>query len=169
MAGRRSRYAQVDSSSLITGGIVVFDGTGLSCPGLNTIVIDDHGNLKLKGKVIQSGSVTHLKNVHKYALKETDTTILIDSQQGEVTLTLPKITGLNAYQEYVLKDSAGYASKCNIVVQTHSPIDKIEGGHAIRLRHDYGMVRLLTDGTQWLVMSEMTQRIDPVIIYTTSR
>lgn len=169
MPGRRSRFAQVDNASLITGGVVVFDGTGLACPGLNTMVIDDRGNLRLKGKIIQSDSVRHLKDVHEYAIRETDTTILVDSRQGEITLTLPEITSQNAYQSYVVKDAEGHASKCNIVVQTYSPLDKIEGGHAICLKHDYGMVKLLTNGSQWLVMSEMTQRIDPVILYTTSR
>lgn len=157
MAGRSSRFAQVDNSSLITGGVVVFDGSGLSCPGLNTATIDDKGNLNLKGKVVQANPVTHVKDVHEYKIKDTDSTILVDSQQGEVTLTLPEINSHNAYQEYTIKDSGGVASKCSIIVQTASEQDMIQTGCLLKITHDYGIVKLLTDGSQWLIMSEVTQ------------
>jgi len=157
MAGRRSRFLGNQLGGLSAGDLVVFDGQSFSSANRKTPSIDAEGNLKVKGKIVQTDSIAHVKDVHSHHIKNSEATILVDSTQGKVTLTLPKITSLNAYQEFVIKDSGGKASKCPIVVETESPQDMIQSGHSFTITHDYGMVKLLTDGSKWLVMSEVTQ------------
>jgi hypothetical protein len=93
----------------------------------------------------------------------------VDTRQGKIVLTLPAIQDVDPYIEYTIKDSGGVASKNAIIIQSASHQDMIEGGRALGIRYDYGMFKLLTNGSQWLVMSEMTQRTDPVTLYTSSR
>jgi len=159
MPGRRDRYLEVAKEALVKDGLLRFDGTGLSCPAQNTPTLDEEGNLTLRGKLKQNspGGVVTVVDKHQYKIRPQNLMTFVNTRQGAIVLTLPALQDVDPYIEYTIKDSGGSASKSFITVQSASDQDKIQTGQSLKINHDYGMVKLLSDGSQWLIMSEVTQ------------
>ena len=157
MPKRYHKFMEVRQDGLVEGGLVRYDGIGLSSPSKNVPVLDDDGNLSIQGHLFQSNNVATVKNTHAYKMHASDTLVLADSKLGALTITLPPISEAQSNVEYSIKDSGGVASQCPITVQTASRQEMIQTGHSLKITHDYGMVKLLSDGSQWLIMSEITQ------------
>jgi len=154
---RPDKSLKVSRPSLVTNGLLRFDGTGLSCPAKNTPTLDAEGNLTINGRLNQRSSSVKVTDRHSHQMLPDYTLVLVDSSKGDVTLTLPAVHEAQLNTEYTIKDSGGRAAACPIVVQTASQRDMIQTGHSFKITRDYGMVKLLSDGSQWLIMSEVTQ------------
>ena len=148
---------KISRDSLVTNGLLRFDGQNLSCPPENAPTLDAQGNLTISGKLNQQSSVVHVSGRHEHSMSVEYTIVLVDSDKGAITITLPSIATAQRNVEYVIKDSGGRASKCPITVQTQSSQDMIQSGHSFKIDNDYGIVKLLSDGSKWLIMSEVTQ------------
>lgn len=154
---RSSKGLDISRASLVVNGLLRYDGKGLSCPTKNAPTLDSQGNLTINGRIKQQSSAVRISGRHEHTLSPEYTLILVDSDKGPITLTLPSVADALDEVEYVIKDSGGRASKCPITVQTASRGDMIQTGHSFEIDNDYGIVRLLCDGSKWLLMSEVTQ------------
>lgn len=86
-------------------------------------------------------------------LDDTNYYIICDSSTGVITLTLPAASAAfdtDSGREYVIKDD-GDASTNNITID-RAGSDTIDGDTSVVISADYGMVRLVSDGTNWFVV-----------------
>ena len=152
MTKRYHKFMEVQRDGLVEGGMVRFDGYGLSSPRKNAPLLDDDGNLSIQGKLLQSNHAVTIEKTHSHTMNADSTLVMANSKTGALTITLPPISQAQLHVEYSIKDS-----ECPITVQTASQQELIQTGHSFKITHDYGMVKLLSDGSQWLIMSEVTQ------------
>lgn len=153
MPGRKSRYLEIDPASIIDDGILRFNGRQASCPDTNAPTLSSDGTLTLHAPLRQANSVKKVAGVHDYVVQPLDTTLLVDSSWGPITITLPEIDANLAGREVTIKDGVGIASKQFITINTGSQIDLIEGSLTLTISANYGYYGLLCDGESWLVMS----------------
>ena len=156
MAGRKSRYLEVDRTQLVDNGLLRFDGLGLACPSTNVPTLDDLGSLTVYAPIRQPNGVTKVVGVHRYVVNATDSMLLVDGNHGPITIVLPEIKLPMLGLEVIIKDSAGTAAQQNITIEGGNPRDTIEGAASLIISTSYGLYKLLCDGESWLVTSKGT-------------
>jgi hypothetical protein len=97
------------------------------------------------------GFATHLvTKTSDYAATGQDHTILADSTNNTVLITLPTAATL-AGQEYLIKDWKGTANTHNITIATTSS-QTIDGASTSVINTAYGKVRVVSDGANWSII-----------------
>ena len=121
----------------------------LQVGGVSKFSVAKNGTVIAKGNFSESGSMTTgvTAKTANYTVTSSDHYVLMNSTGGARTITLPSSVGL-AGIEYILKDYAGTAATNNITITTTSS-QTIDGATTKVLNTAYGVLRVVSDGTNW--------------------
>ncbi len=98
----------------------------------------NNNGMKVKYKMI-SGSYQMLLNDFEVAFSSVAITPII-------TLPKPSIAGLG--KTYIIKDASGGAGSTTITINPNA-LETIDGAASVTISANYGVVQLITDGTNW--------------------
>jgi hypothetical protein len=122
----------------------------------NRINLDDQIALDpaTRSQIISTAYDNKITNVADtaYTVHHNDGTIVYTSLTTGRTVTLPSAAGIKG-KVYVVKDGTGTASAHNITITAQSG-EQIEGQSTLALATDYGLVRLKSTSTGWIVLQQ---------------
>jgi hypothetical protein len=108
------------------------------------------GNQGFQGASATSSAGTPLFKTANYTLGGTDTLILANPTTAGFTLTLATAAGKAGQVVVIKKTDTG----TNVVTIACNGVETIDGSTIYRLEYAYEFVSLLSDGTNWLVISQ---------------
>ena len=105
--------------------------------------------------------IRQLRNVTSYSVMSGDKIILVDTSKSAVNIYLPPAKSTQAGGQISVKDSSGHALTNNITLICRSDVrhpnyiasgGKLDGQTAVALNATYSGVKLMSDGTNWLLI-----------------
>ena len=101
-------------------------------------------------ELVQRSSVFPLAVVSKtsaYTVTDDDAAILVDATGGAVTVTLPTAVGRTGQTYEIKRTNAG----ANAVTVDGNGAETIDGAATVSLSTQYATVRMVSDGTNWMI------------------
>lgn len=142
----QAQNAYASAVTHLTGGNLNLAGGWATQDGYAAGLINIESGLVLQNTTITSSTYHVDTNTHFAS----DLIIFTDSTSNTITITLPvPIRGRKLW----FKDKTGQAATHRVVIQQHAA-ETIDGSTSITMVHNYDAVLLVSDGTNWSIMSE---------------
>jgi hypothetical protein len=102
------------------------------------------------GQTIQQITITASTYSVDTNTTTSDYVVFTDSTSNTVAITLPAPT---AGRQLLIKDKTGKAATHNVTISQHAS-ETIDGNTSLTMVNNYDSVSLVSDGTNWAIMSE---------------
>lgn len=122
------------------GSQYMSDVDSLTADSLTTSRAEIDNNILPYGSVITANTV----------ISDAGDVVPVDPSGGAVTVTLAS-SMVEAGSQLIVKDSGGAAALNNITVATEGT-ETIDGASSVAISNDYGVVKVVSDGTNWFTL-----------------